>query len=504
MSHFPDARETVDEACDCAPTTEEKKRLWGPVSRRGALTAGALSVVAAGTFGALSFSPFAFAATISYDPSDYPTWEDVESARSNESAKASEVSRIEALITQLRGAVAEAQAAAERASQEFYEAQQEYFESAFRAEELQGQADEEAERAAAAAAAAARVASQRVRAGGESTAFDLLFAESAGDADELLSKLGQMDKLAQRNESIYADAVAARDSAQHLTLLAEEARAERDRLQVIAEQKMEAARQAQAAAEQALADQQSYLGTLEAQLAALKDETSKTVEEYREGERQREAYEAEQRRLEQERREREERERLERERVERERREREERERREREERERENAPGPAPAPAPAPAPEPGPAAVPDPTRPAPSGWVRPSSGGVTSGYGWRTTQCGPSYCSSSFHAGIDLAAGCWSGIYAASAGTVDYAGWNGGYGNYIRINHGGGIGTGYAHIVEGGIQVWVGQQVSAGQLIAYEGNTGNSFGCHLHFECYVNGPTVNPADFMAQRGIWL
>ncbi len=79
---------------------------------------------------------------------------------------------------------------------------------------------------------------------------------------------------------------------------------------------------------------------------------------------------------------------------------------------------------------------------------------------------------------------------------------YNGGYGNYVKIDHGNGIGTGYAHIRPGGIFVRYGQWVSAGQMIASEGNTGNSFGCHLHFETYVNGYPVNPIDFMAARGI--
>lgn len=82
----------------------------------------------------------------------------------------------------------------------------------------------------------------------------------------------------------------------------------------------------------------------------------------------------------------------------------------------------------------------------------------------------------------------------------MTYAGWNGGYGNFIRIDHGGGIATGYAHL--NSIYVGYGQGVSAGQLIGAEGNSGRSFGCHLHFECYVNGATVNPIDFMAARGI--
>ncbi|HWI31095.1 MAG TPA: M23 family metallopeptidase, partial [Microbacterium sp.] len=133
-------------------------------------------------------------------------------------------------------------------------------------------------------------------------------------------------------------------------------------------------------------------------------------------------------------------------------------------------------------------------------GWARPSSGVRTSGYGYRTPPCGNSGCGSRFHAGVDLATGCGAAIYAAHAGVVNYAGGNDGYGNYIRLDHGGGIGTGYAHILA--FRVSRGQWVGAGQLIALEGNTGNSYGCHLHFETYENGRTVNPIDFMAARGV--
>uniref|UniRef100_UPI0010F6D0AE M23 family metallopeptidase n=1 Tax=Microbacterium sp. 2FI TaxID=2502193 RepID=UPI0010F6D0AE len=136
------------------------------------------------------------------------------------------------------------------------------------------------------------------------------------------------------------------------------------------------------------------------------------------------------------------------------------------------------------------------------SGWARPSSGWRSSGYGPRSQVCGQNGCSSSFHYGVDLAAGCGAGIYAAHAGTVVYAGYNGGYGNYIKIDHGNNIGTGYAHIRPGGIFVRHGQRVSAGQLIASEGNTGNSYGCHLHFETYVSGYPVNPIYFMGDRGV--
>jgi LysM repeat protein len=96
-------------------------------------------------------------------------------------------------------------------------------------------------------------------------------------------------------------------------------------------------------------------------------------------------------------------------------------------------------------------------------------------------------------HLGIDLAAGEGSPIYAAGSGVVTMAagGWNGGYGNVIMIDHGGGYVTLYAHLSV--INVSVCQSVYAGQTIGAAGNTGNSFGAHLHFEVRVGGANVNP-----------
>ncbi len=138
---------------------------------------------------------------------------------------------------------------------------------------------------------------------------------------------------------------------------------------------------------------------------------------------------------------------------------------------------------------------------------MRPFGGYQSSGYGPpRVPDCNSSgYCSSSFHYGVDLADGsCGSPIYAAHSGTVDYAGWNGGYGNYIRIENGDGMGTGYGHILDGGFNVWSGQWINAGQVIAYAGNTGGSFGCHLHFEVYVNDSPINPITFMEGQGVYM
>mgnify|MGYP001807042716 CR=1 FL=1 len=134
------------------------------------------------------------------------------------------------------------------------------------------------------------------------------------------------------------------------------------------------------------------------------------------------------------------------------------------------------------------------------SGWARPAPGYITSIYGW-SEQYG-----TSFHKGIDLGFACGQNVYAASGGTVIFAaeGWNGGYGNYIILEHGNGVRTAYAHLLEGGVLVSAGQQVDVGQNIARGGTTGNSTGCHLHFEVRVNGETVSPATFMSDRGITL
>ncbi len=464
--------------CGCAPTEAERRALWGPVSRRVALAVGAVGVAAA------SVSSFALPAS-AYNPDDYPSWADVANARQSQSAKAAQTRRIEGLIAQLKDNVAAAKARARAAADAYYEAQQAAFAAARRLTELQDQADEAAKTAKDAELSAARLAAQLTRTSGNETSLGVLFADSSASADELLAKLGQMDKLSEQNETIRADAVAARDSAQSLSDQAKVARKERDRLQEVAEQKMKEAVAAQQAAEEALAQQEEHLATLEAQLAALKDKTSKTVAEYQKGVKAKKAYEAEQARI--------------------------------AEERRRKQAEEAAKAAAAAAAAgggggggggssgggsggSSGGGSGSGGSSGGGSGWVRPNNGAHTSGYGPRMVQCGSGYCASGFHEGVDLAAGCGAPIHAAHSGTVVVAGYSGGYGNYVKIDHGYGIGTGYGH--QSSIAVGAGQYVRAGQVIGYEGNTGNSFGCHVHFEVYQNGYPVNPVPFMAARGI--
>ena len=98
----------------------------------------------------------------------------------------------------------------------------------------------------------------------------------------------------------------------------------------------------------------------------------------------------------------------------------------------------------------------------------------------------------SSYHLAIDLTA--WTGdpIYASDYGTVVYAGWNdSGYGNVVVIDHGNGYETLYAHLSQ--VYVYCGQGVYQGQVIGAAGDTGRSYGSHLHFEVRLNGGFVNP-----------
>lgn len=134
--------------------------------------------------------------------------------------------------------------------------------------------------------------------------------------------------------------------------------------------------------------------------------------------------------------------------------------------------------------------------------WPVPGFYGISSGYGYRW---------GSLHAGIDIAGGGISGaaVTAADSGTVTLVktgcthnygkdsscGCNGGYGNYIVIDHGNGISTLYGHCAD--VYVSVGQSVSRGEAIGSVGSTGWSTGFHLHFEVRVGGSTVDPTSYL-------
>ena len=117
----------------------------------------------------------------------------------------------------------------------------------------------------------------------------------------------------------------------------------------------------------------------------------------------------------------------------------------------------------------------------------------ITSPYG---TRVHPVTGKLKTHTGIDIGAGMGTNIFAAADGKVLISGWNsGGYGNYVVIDHGGGLTTLYAHCSS--LLVSAGQRVSRGQVIAKCGSTGISTGPHLHFEVLKNGAHTNPYEYL-------
>ncbi|MBO4343567.1 MAG: peptidoglycan DD-metalloendopeptidase family protein [Clostridia bacterium] len=119
----------------------------------------------------------------------------------------------------------------------------------------------------------------------------------------------------------------------------------------------------------------------------------------------------------------------------------------------------------------------------------------VTSYYGNRQD---PFTGKQDYHNGYDFACPKGTPILAADDGTVVIAAWNGGYGNCVTINHGGGLMTLYGHCSS--LNVVSGQKVKRGDVIAYVGSTGRSTGNHLHFTTYKNGNLVDPADYLGSK----
>ena len=116
----------------------------------------------------------------------------------------------------------------------------------------------------------------------------------------------------------------------------------------------------------------------------------------------------------------------------------------------------------------------------------------TTSGFGVRID---PFVGRPAMHAGQDFRGDIGDPVRATAAGQVTSAGWNGGYGKQVEIDHGNGLSTRYAHM--SAIEVKVGQHVKAGQTVGRLGNTGRSTGPHLHYETRVDGDAVDPQKFL-------
>jgi murein DD-endopeptidase MepM/ murein hydrolase activator NlpD len=126
-----------------------------------------------------------------------------------------------------------------------------------------------------------------------------------------------------------------------------------------------------------------------------------------------------------------------------------------------------------------------------------PCNGQRSSGFGVRVH---PIFHREKMHTGIDLAAPKGTPIYSAGAGVVVFAGWKNGYGNVVELDHGFGYHTLYGHSSK--LLVKVGDTVGRGSVIALVGSTGNSTGCHLHYETIIDDQKINPEPFLLDASL--
>ena len=418
--------------------TPRLTRIMRPSRSRPFAIAAVVSVLVTGTI--LGTSATASA-------TDYPSWQDVQNARSSVAAAQKEIANLKSLLTGLQANVTSTQAAATDLGNKAQIAQTNYDEKSQSAAASQQQADAARAKADQSKEQAGQLAAQ-IATSGSGTDLSATLFFNGGKADSLLSELGLANLVKDQSAGIYEKAIQDQNTAQALT---DQANVARDALKALASQAQKAsddAVAASAAANAALAAQQANEATMEAQLATLVTNQTHTEAEYQAGVQAQIAAAA---------------------------------------------AAGEGS----------GAAAGLGAGQISSAGWARPAGGHITSPYGYRLDPFTHIYA---LHSGTDLGASCNSPIYAAHSGTVIYAGPYGGYGNFVKIMNDDGTneGTGYGHIVNGGILVHVGEQVGVGQNIARVGSTGWSTGCHLHFEVYVNGLTVDPVPFMRAHGVEL
>lgn len=122
----------------------------------------------------------------------------------------------------------------------------------------------------------------------------------------------------------------------------------------------------------------------------------------------------------------------------------------------------------------------------------KPVNGSISSWYGNRID---PINGKKAFHSGVDFRGRKGDPVFATADGKVVFAGKNGGFGNFIKINHGNGYKTSYGHLHN--YHVKKGDRVTRGQIIGLVGNSGRSTGTHLHYEIHYKNKTVNPRKFM-------
>jgi len=369
---------------------------------------------------------------------DYPTFAEVQAVRANAVAKEAMIKRIEGVIDDLDKKAQDAQDEAQKYGDIYQAADQAVQEQAVKANALQTQADNASAEAKAAKQQAAQLLIQQYRSSGNDVSLDVFLN---ADPDDLLYDMSMTANVVGQSQNVFDNAVQLQNTAQSLSDQAVAAQTELEQLRKKAEVAFDKASTAAEKAQAALDTQIAKKAEQEQLLAELKSVQKSTEADYEKGVAARAA------------------------------------------------AANAARG-----------GVYSGPPRIVGGSWAYPSGGRITSPFGYRLNPWGGS--GKTFHLGTDLGAGCGGWIYAAHSGTVSYSGWNGVYGNFIRIDHGDGLQTEYGHIQNGGLLVGAGETVTVGDHIANAGDTGGATGCHLHFGVRVDGLVTDPVPYMAANGV--
>lgn len=213
----------------------------------------------------------------------YPSWDDVQAAKSNAAAAQGEVDRINGLLASLQTAANAAGDLAVKRLGEYGQAEAALQTATAKAQELAQSAADASARSDALKSRSGTLTEQLARAGASSVSVRLFLSPSTGSSDSLLYQLGAMSKLADQASSLFAQANAQKNVAASLSAQATTAQTIRDQLAVAAKKALDAAAAAKAAADAQLADQKTHAATLYAQLASLKNTAASVEQKYAEG-----------------------------------------------------------------------------------------------------------------------------------------------------------------------------------------------------------------------------
>lgn len=237
-----------------------------------------LAVTAVGLIGA----PLVTTTSANAVDASLPTWQDVENAKQNESATAAKVKEIEALLVQVAQEVATTEKERDAAVAAYAVAEDNLLQANARLDELNTKLAESTQEADTAEKEAASLVGLMYRSGGIDRSTEMFLESDATTSDQLLERLASMSKATERNSKIAEDATRAKNDAQSLGNQADVVSKERERLEQEALTRQEEATALAAAAVEKLAQQEAQKATLDMQLAALKDTTTKTVAGYQE------------------------------------------------------------------------------------------------------------------------------------------------------------------------------------------------------------------------------